>query len=200
MCIALVCVLVSECNLERETQNGSISSTMQFQPKKNVLRFDNRVVYTVECTSVEMTKRFLFFLLKDVCATTVERSLQSSVSSFPSLKMWTMSTDEAFLYGYVNTSGNERRASRLPMSLTVFREGYFVFFCYSVLLLLAAGYFVLSSGWLASYSGSVGGACINNFTFFCDSFRFATHLRSKGLANNFFSLFLFSFFLLGGGE
>ena len=26
--------------------------------------------------------------------------------------------------------------------------------------------FVLSSGWLASYSGSVGGACINNYSFF----------------------------------
>ena len=29
---------------------------------------------------------------------------------------------------------------------------------------LSAGYFVLSSGWLASYSGSVGSACINNYS------------------------------------
>ena len=36
----------------------------------------------------------------------------------------------------------------------------------NTLFLLAAGYFVLSSGWLASYSGSVGGACIILHIFF----------------------------------
>ena len=73
---------------------------------------------------------------------------------------------------------------RLCTALVLLRYGQVIRFSFTSTV-VGRRVFVLSSGWLASYSGSVGGACINNTTvFFSDGYK----PREKGTLEAFYPL------------